>query len=312
MRGPLVFATLAMLLGTVPFLFLGRLVTAFSRPLVLAFAVAVLASMVVSFLLTPALGVLLLVARMGGTASAGRPAGPGARRIFDRAARRARAAAAARGRWPACWRSPSSRHPAATGNSSLLPALQDRNLLLQRRGGPGHLADRDGPHHRDGRQRAARPCPGSTSVGAHVGRAIGSDQLVNVNSGEVWVTLDDRADYASDHGGDRARSMHGYPGLRTDLVDLPRATACGQVTADQRDDLVVRVYGADLDRAASTRPSEVRGDADRGSPAWRTRWCDPIPQQPTVEIEVNLAAAQKYGLRPGDVRRATRPRSARA
>jgi Cation/multidrug efflux pump len=37
-RGPLVFATLAMLLGTVPFLFLGSVVTAFSRPLVLAFA----------------------------------------------------------------------------------------------------------------------------------------------------------------------------------------------------------------------------------------------------------------------------------
>ncbi len=28
-----------------------------------------------------------------------------------------------------------------------------------------------------------------------------------------------------------------------------------------------------------------------------------IPQQPTVDIEVNLAAAQRYGLRPGDVRR---------
>src|SRR6478752_6055435 len=62
-RGPLVFATLAMLLGTVPFLFLGSVVTAFSSPLVLAFALAVLSSMVVSFLLTPTLGVLLLRGR---------------------------------------------------------------------------------------------------------------------------------------------------------------------------------------------------------------------------------------------------------
>jgi Cu/Ag efflux pump CusA len=29
----------------------------------------------------------------------------------------------------------------------------------------------------------------------------------------------------------------------------------------------------------------------------------PIPQQPTVEVRVNLAAAERYGLRPGDVRR---------
>ena len=29
----------------------------------------------------------------------------------------------------------------------------------------------------------------------------------------------------------------------------------------------------------------------------------PIPQQPTVDVEVNLAAAQSNGLRPGDIRR---------
>ena len=30
-----------------------------------------------------------------------------------------------------------------------------------------------------------------------------------------------------------------------------------------------------------------------------------VPEEPTIEIEVNLAAAQKVGLKPGDVRRAT-------
>ena len=74
-----------MLLGTVPFLFLGSVVTAFSRPLVLAFALAVLASMVVSFLLTPTLGVLLLRGPQGRPGE--RRPGPlvrGTRRIFDR------------------------------------------------------------------------------------------------------------------------------------------------------------------------------------------------------------------------------------
>jgi Cu/Ag efflux pump CusA len=75
----------------------------------------------------------------------------------------------------------------------------------------------------------------------------------------------------------------------------------GQVTADQRDDLLVRVYGADLNvlqqkagdvRAMLTRVSGVANPAVR-----------PIPQQPTVAVKVNLAAAQKYGLRPGDIRR---------
>src|SRR5882724_2540066 len=84
-RGPLVFATLAMLLGTVPFLFLGSVATAFSRPLVLAFALAVLASMVVSLLLTPTLGVLLLRGSNGrqGERRPG-PLARGTRQIFDR------------------------------------------------------------------------------------------------------------------------------------------------------------------------------------------------------------------------------------
>ena len=59
--------------------------------------------------------------------------------------------------------------------------------------------------------------------------------------------------------------MHGYPGLRTDLVTYP-GDRVGQVTADQRDDLLVRVYGADLNvlqqkagdvRAMLTRVSGV-------------------------------------------------------
>src|SRR6266700_1193781 len=80
-RGPLVFATLALLLGTVPFLFLGSVVTAFSRPLVLAFALAVLSSMVVTIRLPPTLGVLLLRGR--GERRPG-PLTRGTRRVFDR------------------------------------------------------------------------------------------------------------------------------------------------------------------------------------------------------------------------------------
>src|SRR5882757_9479929 len=80
-RGPMVFATLAILLALVPFLFLGTVAAAFSRPLMLAYAVAVLASMLVAFTLTPALAAMLL----RGTA-AGRE-GSFARqvkRLFDR------------------------------------------------------------------------------------------------------------------------------------------------------------------------------------------------------------------------------------
>src|SRR6266571_3382791 len=298
-RGPLVFATLAMLLGTVPFLFLGSVATAFSRALALAFALAVLSSMVVSFLLTPTLGVLLLPGN--GQSRGGLRPGPlarGTRRIFDRGfaaiARPGRAWALAGVLVLALL----AIIPQTGGNSPLLPALQDRNLLLHVQALPGtSLTEMDRITAAAGNELHA--LPGVRSVGTHVGRAIGSDQLTDVNSAEVWITLDDRADYARTKAA-ITTVMHGYPGLRTDLVTYP-GDRLGQVTAGQRDDLVVRVYGPDLN-VLQQKAGDVRTMLTRVSgvanPVVR-----PIPQQPTVAVKVNLAAAQKYGLRPGDIRR---------
>src|SRR6476659_8952251 len=297
-RGPLVFATLAMLFGTVPFLFLGSVVTAFSRPLVLAFALAVLASMVVSFLLTPTLGVLLLRGPKGRDERRPGPLVRGTRRIFDRglaAIARPRRAWALAGVLVLALL---AIIPQTSPNGSLLPALQDRDLLLHVEAAPGtSLIEMDRITARAGNE--LQTLRGVKSVGTHVGRAIGSDQLTNVNSAEVWITLDNRADYAGTKTA-ITTVMHGYPGLRTDLVTYP-GDRVGQVTADHRDDLLVRVYGADLNvlqqkagdvRAMLTHVSGVAHPVRR-----------PIPQHPTVGVEGKLGASQRYGLRPGDIRR---------
>src|SRR5262249_55751020 len=80
-RRPLGYATLAILLALAPFLFLGTLATAFSRPLVLTYALALLASMLVAFSLTPALATLLL---RGGAAGREGSFGRQVTRFFDR------------------------------------------------------------------------------------------------------------------------------------------------------------------------------------------------------------------------------------
>ena len=43
--------------------------------------------------------------------------------------------------------------------------------------------------------RELRSRPGRGDVGGHVGRAMTSDQLVDVNAAELWLTLDGSADY---------------------------------------------------------------------------------------------------------------------
>jgi Cu/Ag efflux pump CusA len=136
-------------------------------------------------------------------------------------------------------------------------------------------------------------------VGAHVGRAVSSDQLVNVNSAETWITLADGADY------DRTRAaiqsvLHEYPGLRTHLGTYP-GDRIAQVASVQNDDLVVRVFGADLG-TLQHKANDVRAML-AGVPGVASPVVRPIPTQPTADIRVRLDAAQRYGLRPGDVRR---------
>jgi Cu/Ag efflux pump CusA len=294
-RRPLMSATLAILLATLPFLFLGTLANAFSRPLVFTFALTVLSSVLVAFTLTPVLAFLLL---------RGRPArreGPLAvfvHRLFDRRLAawigRPRKALAVAGVLTVA----ALAVVPQVGGRSLLPALQDRNLLLQVQAVPGiALPEMD-------RITAAvsgelRRLPGVTRVGAHVGRAISSDQFVGVNSAEVWITLAGSADYT------RSRAaietvVHGYPGLKANLVAYPTERVA-QLASGSTDDLLVRVYGADL-TTLQRKAQDVRAMLAH-VPGVANPVVRPVPVLPAVDIRVKLPAALKYGLRPGDVRR---------
>jgi Cu/Ag efflux pump CusA len=294
-RRPLLYASLAILLALAPLAFLGTLASSFSRPLVLTYALALLASMLVAFTLTPALTVLLL------RGDSARREGSFARVVkgfFDRRLERQI------GRPGRAWAIAGVLAIAALacvpqiGGRSLLPTLQDRNLLLQLRTVPGtSLPEMD--RITAAASRELRTIPGVATVGAHVGRAISSDQLVNVNSAEIWVTLDGGADYNRSKAAIQ-QAMHGYAGVQTHVVDYP-ATRIAQVASGQADDLVVRVYGPDLG-VLQHKAGQVRAMLTH-VPGLAAPTVRLTPRQPTVEVRVKLAAAQKYGLRPGDVRR---------
>jgi Cu/Ag efflux pump CusA len=294
-RRPLLYASLAILLALAPLLFLGTLATAFSRPLVLTYALALLASMLVAFTLTPALTVLLL---RGDSARREGSFGRVVKSFFDR--RLAGSIA-----WPRrAWAIAGVLAIAALacvpqiGGRSLLPTLQDHNLLLQLRTIPGTSLPEMG-RITAAASRELRAIPGVSSVGAHVGRAISSDQLVNVNSAEIWVTLDGTADYNRSKAAIQ-EAMHGYAGVQTHVVDYP-ATRIAQVASGQADDLVVRVYGPDLG-VLQHKAQQVRAMLAH-VPGLAAPTVRLTPRQPTVDVRVKLAAAQRYGLRPGDVRR---------
>ena len=144
-----------------------------------------------------------------------------------------------------------------------------------------------------------RSIPGVANVGAHVGRAVLGDQVVDVNSAELWVTIDPSADYSSTMA-KLQDTVAAYPGVAqsvsTYLDDRVRHFDTGSPN-----DITVRVFGpafATLEATAAKVRSMV-SHVDGVAAARMDRRVD----QPNVEVEVNLAKAKRYGLKPGDVRR---------
>jgi Cu/Ag efflux pump CusA len=295
-RGTLVFATLIILLAAVPVVLLSNLTNAFTRPLVLTYALAVLASMVVALTVTPTLAALLF--RDDIQQQRRSLFERGVQRVFDRGS-------TSFGAHPRrAWIAVGVLALAAVavvpqlGRGGLLPALQDRNLLIQVHSAPGTgLTEMD--RVTSAMTAELRRLRGVSAVGAHVGRAVTSDQSVDVNSAEIWLTMTGSADYSQTQSAIRA-VIRGYPGLRSELLTYP-SDRVAKTVARTKDDLVVRVSGQDLGQLQS-KAEEVRA-AIADVPGVRVPKINALTQQPTVDIEVDLAAAELHGLKPGDIRR---------
>jgi CzcA family heavy metal efflux pump len=313
MRGPVAYATLILLLAAVPVLFLEGVTGAFFSPLVRAYAVAVVSSMVVALTVTPVLSALLL---SRGRAPAAGPASPG--RYGGALAR-----VAARPRWVLAGAVVAvlagiAMVPLMSG--PLIPSFRDRNLVAHLDAAPGTSR----PEMARIIARASRELqsvPGVTDVAAHLGRAVTGDQVVDVNSSELWINLDRDADYDATKAAVE-RVVNGYPGFGHDVATYERQRIrdvaavddkqAGDASARSADldvltgsnqrPLVVRVYGEDSGvlRAQASRIRRMLTSVD-GVVAPRV---ETQIQEPTVAIEVDLAKAQRVGIKPGDVRRA--------
>jgi CzcA family heavy metal efflux pump len=313
MRSPLMYATVIALLVMVPIAIMEGRPGAFFDPLALSYALAVGAAMLVALTLTPALSLVLL--SWGSAASRGSPIIRGLASRYanalSRFIRRPRTALVATG---AVVIVGLALLPLL--GTSLIPSFKDRDVLVRLDGEPG-TSNPKMTGIATAVSRELRAVPGVDKVAAHVGRAKTGDQVVDVNSSELWVTIHSDAD----HGATVARIEQVVE--RTRGVDHDVVTYSAQkmldvgaldkganpVTGDDLDvltgsdqPLVVRVYGQDL--ATLTREarkvgrivSEVDGVVD-------PRVELPVTQ-PTIEIETDLAKARRFGVKPGDVRRA--------
>jgi CzcA family heavy metal efflux pump len=292
------WATVIFALALVPLLFLDGLSgDKFFPPLAISCAVAVLASLFVATTFTPALSYLLLP-RAGSERQS--PAVEWVRRGYDRAL-----TPFARTPIPALVTIGVVAVAAALvlprfDNTSLLPSLKDSNLLVHWDGAFGtSLPEMDRITTRAAEE--LRTVPGVKDVGAHVGRAILGDQAVSANSAEMWVSVDPKADYDKTVAAVK-QVVDGYPGLHHEVVTYSQ-DQMRRVLTGASNPVTVRVYGEDLG-VLQGKAGEIQKVLS-GIKGVHDAHVDTPPQEPTMEVEVDLAKAQKYGIKPGDVRRAS-------
>ena len=199
-RRPMMFATLILVIAVVPFLFMQGLAAAFFEPLVWAYIVAVVAATLVSLMVAPALSLLLLPRSLGGgqrasqPAPAPRPIAPLLRGFDSRLAPAVRSpllpagiAIAALALGYAMW-TPLER--------SMLPTFQETNVVIDVQSPPGTSLSAMS-WATTTLMRDLRAVNGVRDVAALVGRAVlcNCDETADVNSAEVWVTIDPTVNY---------------------------------------------------------------------------------------------------------------------
>jgi CzcA family heavy metal efflux pump len=295
-RSPIVYATLIIIAALIPVYLLHSLTGAFFRPLVLSYGLAVLASLLVALTITPALSLILL--------SRGRLDHPDPFTV--RALKRGYAAMLTRVIHRPRWAYVVVAVTAAAGlavvpflGESLIPTFKERDFL-------SHIITKPGTSLPEERrivtteQRQLATIPGVTHVGTHIGQAFLADETVGVNFGEHWIAMSDTAPYDETRAAieDTVAQLPGvFQNVETYLNER-----IDEVLAGSSEPIDVRIFGSDL-KLIRQKADELRekiADLDGVDVAF-VEFQEGVPQ---MEVKVNLAAAQRYGVKPGDVRRA--------
>jgi len=182
---------------------------------------------------------------------------------------------------------------------SLRPSLKERDVLVHVEAPPGTSLPTMTEITKPAVQQLGS-LQGVVNVGGQVGRAVASDQIVNVNSGEIWVKVDPEADYDATLTSIRD-TVRGFSGVSTDVLTYSDERVT-DVLGQSDEDLVVRIYGEDPEQL-SAKAGEVRGLIAGIDGVARVN-VDRALEEPTVQVQVDLARAQAAGVKPGDVRRA--------
>lgn len=294
-RNAIIYASMIEAVALMPVFFLEGLSGAFFQPLALAYVIAVLVSGLIAMTITPALSFILL--RNVRLEQRESPIIPWLHRNYERVLRPIVArpivaivtflviAGVGIGIYPRL-------------GQELLPSFKERDFLM-------HWLGKPGTSHPEMVRISQLACQelmqieGVRNCGSHIGQALLMDEVYGVYFGENWVSVDPSVDY--DATLNKIQELvDGYPGLYRDVQTYLKERIREVLTGSSHP-IVIRIYGEDLNiLREKAHEVEEKLIQIEGLHDVHVEFLVDVPQ---VDVKVDLAKAQAYGLKPGDVRR---------
>ncbi|MCB0560681.1 MAG: efflux RND transporter permease subunit, partial [Phaeodactylibacter sp.] len=295
-RGAIIFATLIEVVALLPVFFMKGLSGAFFQPLAMSYAIAILASLIVALTVTPAMSYILL------RNAPLHKREPALLRWMHRVYNSVLAGIIEKPR----------RAYVVVGitvlagllvlpqlGQSLLPSFKERDFLMHWVTKPGTSWPEMNRITIQG-SKELRSIEGVRNFGAHIGQAFYMDEVVGINFGENWISVSPDVDY--DETLNKIQTLvDGYPGLYRDVLTYLKERI-REVLTGTSESIVIRLYGPELEVLRS-KAREVR-DNLKGIEGLIDLHVELNEEIPQVQVRVDLEKAKKYGLKPGDVRRA--------
>lgn len=295
-RSAIVYATAIIILVFLPVFFLEGLPGAFFRPLAIGYVLAILASLAVAVIVTPAMSLIMLPRS---TASDHEP--PLTRwikipyrKILPWFVNRPMTSIAILAVSFIC-----TFGLLQTLGKEFLPNFKETDFLMHFVEKPGtSIEAMDRITIRASKE--LRSIPGVRNFGSHIGRAEVADEVVGPNFTELWISIDESVDYDATLAKVEA-AINGYPGLYRDVLTYLRERV-KEVLTGASSSIVVRIYGPNLD--VLREQAQRVALAMKAVPGVSNLKVEPQVLVPQVDIRLKASAAERFGLTSGQVRRA--------
>lgn len=142
---------------------------------------------------------------------------------------------------------------------------------------------------------------GVSNFGADIGRAVTGDQVVGIHSSQIWVGIDKEADYDATIKS-ITESLQKYPEIVKSTETYSQEIIYKHITS-KKENLFVRIYGIEFEKLRE-QAEEVKKSVSKIDGVINPSILEQSYVQASgIEIKVNTEITNRYGLKPGDVRR---------